>query len=61
MNHLAANCSTDLIIELLQNKYSFLSMGGNMKNAFINKLSNLSHSININYIAKQLVEIYFQQ
>jgi hypothetical protein len=38
-----------------------MSMGGGMSRAFTNTLSNLSHSININYIVKQLIVNYLQQ
>jgi hypothetical protein len=36
-------------------------MGGKMTKAFINILSNLSHSINILYIATNLIQISLQK
>lgn len=56
MENLASNCSIEHTIELLQNKYTNLNMGGKMTKAFINILSNLSHSINILYIARNLIQ-----
>lgn len=46
---------------LLQSKYTNLNMGGKMTKAFINILSNLSHSINILYIATNLIQVSLQK
>ncbi len=35
-------------------------MGGTMKKAFINLLANLSHSINIMFIAENMIEKTYQ-
>ena len=63
MEHLASNCPIEHTIDLLQNKYQNLNMGGKMTRAFINILSNLSHSINILYIATNLTQtsLYYIQ
>jgi hypothetical protein len=61
IENLASNCSIEHTIQLLQNKYTNLNMGGKMTKAFINILSNLSHSINILYLATNLVHINFQR
>ena len=57
MEHLASNCPIEHTIDLLQNKYQNLNMGGKMTKAFTNILSNLSHSINILYIATNLIQV----
>lgn len=57
MEHLASNCPIEHTIYLLQNKYKDLNMGGKMSHAFTNILSNLSHSINILYIATNLISV----
>lgn len=57
MENLASNCPIEHTIDLLQNKYKDLNMGGKMSHAFINILSNLSHSINILYIATNLISV----
>lgn len=56
MEHLASNIPLEHTIDLLQNKYQNLNMGGKMTKAFVNILSNLSHSINILYIVQDLVK-----
>lgn len=56
MENLASNCPIEHTIDLLQNKYKNLNMGGKMSYAFTNVLSNLSHSINILYIATNLIQ-----
>jgi hypothetical protein len=56
MENLASNCPIEHTIDLLQNKYTTLNMGGKMTRAFTNILSNLSHSINILYIATNLIQ-----
>lgn len=61
IENLAANCTIEHTIELLQSKYTNLNMGGKMTKAFINILSNLSHSINILYLATNLIQISFQR
>ena len=61
MENLASNCTIEHTIDLLQNKYKNLNMGGKMSKAFINILSNLSHSINILYIATNLISFAFSQ
>jgi hypothetical protein len=53
---MASNCSLEHTIDLLQNKYSDLNMGGKMTKAFINILSNQSHLVNIIYISANLVQ-----
>lgn len=57
MENLASNCTIEHTIDLLQNKYKDLNMGGKMSFAFTNILSNLSHSINILYIATNLIQL----
>lgn len=57
MENLASNCPIEHTIDLLQNKYKDLNMGGKMSYAFTNVLSNLSHSINILYIATNLIQL----
>lgn len=61
MENLASNCSIEHTVELLQNKYTNLNMGGKMTKAFINILSDLSHSINIFYLATNLIETSLQR
>lgn len=61
MENLASNCTIEHTIELLQTKYTNLGMGGKMTKAFINILSNLSHSINILYIATNLIQVSLQR
>ncbi len=61
LEHLATNCSIEQTIYLLENKYNNLNMGGKMTKAFINILSNLSHSIDILYLANTLVKTSFQR
>ncbi len=58
---MAANCSLEHTIDLLQNKYSDLNMGGKMTKAFTNILNNQSHIVNIIYISTNLVQISFQR
>jgi len=60
MEHLASNCEVSHTIDLLQNKYQNLNMGGKMTKAFITILANLSHSINIMFIAESMIEKTYQ-
>jgi hypothetical protein len=60
MEHLASNCEISHTIDLLQNKYQNLNMGGKMTKAFITILANLSHSINIMFIAESMIEGTYQ-
>jgi hypothetical protein len=60
MEHLASNCEISHTIDLLQNKYQNLNMGGKMTKAFITILANLSHSINIMFIAESMIEATYQ-
>jgi hypothetical protein len=60
IENLASNCSIEHTIQLLQNKYTNLNMGGKMTKAFTNILSNLSHSINILYLATNLIQTSLQ-
>lgn len=55
------HCPIEHTIDLLQNKYKDLNMGGKMSHAFINILHNLSHEINILYIAKNLIQYSLQK
>lgn len=57
MENLASNCPIEHTIDLLQNKYKDLNMGGEMSVAFNNILADLSHSINILYIATNLISV----
>ena len=61
IENLASNCTIEHTIELLQSKYTNLNMGGKMTKAFINILSNLSHSINILYLATNLIQLSLQR
>ena len=56
MENLATNCTIENTIKLLQTKYNNLNMGGKMTKAFINILSDLSHTINILYLSTNLVQ-----
>jgi hypothetical protein len=56
MENLASNCTIEHTINLLQNKYNNLNMGGKMTKAFINILNDLSHSINILYLSTNLMQ-----
>lgn len=48
-------------IELLQTKYTKLEMGGKMTDAFKTIMNNLSHSINILYLASNLIQTSLQR
>lgn len=61
MENLALNCPIQHTIDLLQHKYKDLNMGGKMSHAFTNILANLSHSINILYIATNLISESLQK
>ena len=61
MENLASHCPIEHTIDLLQNKYKDLNMGGKMSFAFTNILENLSHSINILYIATNLISASLHQ
>lgn len=61
MENLALHCPIEHTIDLLQNKYKDLNMGGKMSRAFANILANLSHTINIYYIATNLISASLQQ
>lgn len=61
MENLALNCPIQHTIDLLQHKYKDLNMGGKMSHAFTNILANLSHSINILYIATNLISASLQK
>ena len=57
MENLASHCPIQHTIDLLQNKYKNLNMGGKMSYAFTNVLSNLSHSIQILYLVTDLLKL----
>lgn len=61
MENLASHCPIQHTIDLLQNKYKDLNMGGTMSKAFTNILANLSHTINILYIATNLISNSLQK
>jgi hypothetical protein len=56
LENLASNCPIEHTIELLQNKYKNLNMGGPISSAFTNVLANLSHTITIFYIVSTLIK-----
>lgn len=60
MENLASNCPIEHTVDLLKNKYKNLNMGGTMSKAFVNIMANLSHSINILYIATNLISASLQ-
>jgi hypothetical protein len=60
MENLASNCPIEHTINLLQNKYRNLNMGGKMSHAFTKVLADLSHKINIFYIVSTLIKASLQ-
>lgn len=54
MYEMMRHCNVEHSVWLIQNKYKSLDMGGSMKTAFIETLSNFSYSENILFSANSL-------
>lgn len=60
--YMVNHSSVDYVIRLFQTKYTKLDMGGSMRQAFIEILSNYSYSENILFSAHELTkDIYMDE